>query len=144
MCLKVRDGLWLRSYFDKCSPLSLWMPPEKIPLDRNMTSKTFSLAPLTGHQWGISSINEVSSPGGETENYWKELRYIRFNSWPSIRVLTGIFLVIDLIIDRDDKLITPKGCCSWKEWLWLGLFFRVGSYMYMYDMIHLYTSDFKL
>ena len=24
------------------------------------------------------SINKVASPGGETENYWKALRYIRF------------------------------------------------------------------
>ena len=28
----------------------------------------------------MSSINNVSSSGGETENYWKELRYIRFKS----------------------------------------------------------------
>ena len=27
----------------------------------------------------MSSINKVASPGGETENYWKALRYIRFN-----------------------------------------------------------------
>ena len=26
----------------------------------------------------ISSISNVSSPGGETENYWKDLRYVRF------------------------------------------------------------------
>ena len=43
----------------------------------NITSKTFSLASLTKlnrSSMSYASINKVSSPGGETENYWKDLR----------------------------------------------------------------------
>ena len=63
---------------------------------------------LTGHQWVMSSINNVSSPGGETENYWKDLRYIRFNTCLWFPLIFSVILTVVWVTTFQSWTTTPS------------------------------------